>query len=152
MARSIARLEVVMDRNHSVLVVDELVFVRRTFMGVLRQHGFKCYEASSLAQAMDSYHLFRPGIVVLGKTQGAASVAEGVEAFRRYDPCARVVVCIEEATRSLVLETVRAGAADFVLRPFKPERLILAVRGEEPEIAPVAPAESREDWLDLVAF
>lgn len=146
-----------MDRNHSVLVVDELVFVRRTFKGVLRQHGYKCFEASGLAQAMDSYHLFRPGVVVLGKAQGAASMAVAVEAFRRYDPCARVVVCIEEATRSLVLETMRAGAVDFVLRPFKPERLIQAVRGDEPEdpepeIAPPSSVDVGDELLDMVAF
>lgn len=130
-----------MHRQPAVLIVDDLVFVRRMLKGLLRSRGYKCYEASSLAQAMDSYHLFRPDLVIVGRLYSGLTSVVAIEAIKRFDPTARVIVCSQEATRSVVIESIRAGAEDFVARPFKQERFFKAVA----DAAGVAE-------LDLVAF
>jgi two-component system chemotaxis response regulator CheY len=144
-------------RQPSVLIVDELVFVRRLIKGLLTHQGFKCYEANTLSQVLDSYHLFRPDLVIMGTLQSGLSSVVGIEALKRFDPCARVICCTEDATRSRVIESIRAGAEDFIVRPFKQDRFIQAVKGFTPrDEEPIAPPTPIYDYLpaelDLVAF
>lgn len=151
-----------MHRQPAVLIVDDLVFVRRMLKGLLRARGYKCYEASTLAQAMDSYHLFRPDLVIVGTLHGGLTSVVTIEAIKRFDPLARVIVCSEEATRSQVIESIRAGAEDFVARPFKQERFFRAVAGGkaapeappvEEDVAPPTPICGYvPSELDLIAF
>jgi two-component system chemotaxis response regulator CheY len=151
-----------MHRQPSVLIVDDLVFVRRMLKGLLRARGYKCYEASSLAQAMDSYHLFRPDLVIVGTLHSGLTSVVAIEAIKRFDPRARVIVCSEDATRSQVIESIRAGAEDFVARPFKQDRFFQAVAGDKPvqeapapeeEVAPPTPICGYvPSELDLIAF
>ncbi|MDB5100644.1 MAG: Chemotaxis signal receiving protein CheY [Cyanobacteria bacterium RYN_339] len=130
-----------MHRQPTVLIVDDLVFVRRMLKGLLRQQGFKCYEASSLSQALDSYHLFRPDLVIVGTLHSGMTSVIAIEALKRFDPRARVICCTEEATRSQVIASIRAGAEDFVARPFKQDRFFRAVQGQRPAPAPVEEEE-----------
>jgi len=55
----------------------------------------------------------------------------GSERFARsdkFDPEARVAMLTGLGQRHIVLEALNAGARDFVVKPFKPERVLSAVR------------------------
>lgn len=43
------------------------------------------------------------------------------------DPSARIIMCSALGQESKVLEAIKAGAKDFVVKPFKPERVLDAV-------------------------
>lgn len=120
-----------MSKPTTVLVLDDVTFIRRTLKALLASEGHRCYEAASLSQALDACRLFKPAVLVLGSVSGG--VAHAIETLRADYPTLRVVVCVDDATRGAVLEAVAAGADDFVARPFHSSRLLAAVSG------PVAP-------------
>jgi two-component system chemotaxis response regulator CheY len=55
---------------------------------------------------------------------------DGIEALRRIkqiNPNAKVVMCSAMGQESMVMEAIKLGALDFIVKPFKPERIIQTV-------------------------
>ncbi|HET6689378.1 MAG TPA: response regulator, partial [Miltoncostaeaceae bacterium] len=44
------------------------------------------------------------------------------------DPSARVVMCSAMGQQSMVIESIQAGARDFIVKPFQPDRVLEAVQ------------------------
>jgi len=56
---------------------------------------------------------------------------DGIEALRRIkaiDPSAKVIMCSAMGQQAMVIDAIQAGARDFVVKPFQPDRVIEAVR------------------------
>jgi two-component system chemotaxis response regulator CheY len=53
---------------------------------------------------------------------------ETIKNLRRSHPEARVIMCSAMGQETLVLEAIQAGALDFVVKPFKPDRIIDAIK------------------------
>ena len=56
---------------------------------------------------------------------------DGLAALRRIrknDPSARIIMCSALGQESTILKAIRYGARDFVVKPFKPERIVSAVK------------------------
>jgi len=55
----------------------------------------------------------------------------GIEAVReivKIDPNARIVMCSALGQESLVMEAIEAGAKDYIVKPFKPEKVLEVVK------------------------
>jgi two-component system chemotaxis response regulator CheY len=111
-----------------VLVVDDAVFMRKMVSDALTKQGHEVIgEASNGAEAITQFQALSPDVMTLDITMPEK---DGVEALREIvaiDPSARVVMCSALGQESKVLEAVRAGAKDFVVKPFQPDRLAQAV-------------------------
>src|SRR4051794_5548009 len=111
-----------------VLVVDDAVFMRKMVSDALTKQGHEVIgEASNGAEAVTQYQALSPDIMTLDITMPEK---DGVEALREIvgiDPSARVIMCSALGQESKVLEAVKAGAKDFVVKPFQPDRLAQAV-------------------------
>lgn len=112
-----------------VLVVDDAAFMRKLVGDALAGGGHEIVgEAGDGDEAVARYRELRPDVTTLDITMpgkdGIAALREIVE----LDPDARVVVCSALGQESKVLESVKLGAKDFVVKPFQPERLLGAVQ------------------------
>jgi two-component system chemotaxis response regulator CheY len=55
---------------------------------------------------------------------------DGITALKEvlaFDPAAKIVMCSALGQESKVLESIKAGAKDFVVKPFQPERVLDAL-------------------------
>jgi two-component system chemotaxis response regulator CheY len=51
-----------------------------------------------------------------------------LKAIKNLDPQARVAMVTAMGQQTIVMEALRAGARDFVLKPFQPDRMLGALQ------------------------
>jgi two-component system, chemotaxis family, chemotaxis protein CheY len=111
-----------------VLVVDDAAFMRKVVGDALASGGHEVVgEAANGAEAVESFQKLRPELTTLDITMpekdGLAALAE----IMAIDPAAKVVMCSALGQEAKVLESIKLGAKDFVVKPFQPERVLEAV-------------------------
>ena len=111
-----------------VLVVDDAAFMRKVLTDALRAGGHEVVgEAGDGDAALAAYRELQPDLMTLDITMpekdGLATLRELIE----LDPAARVVICSALGQETKVLETIKAGAKDFVVKPFQPDRVLSAI-------------------------
>ena len=62
--------------------------------------------------------------ITMPEMDGLAALKE----IRAGDPAARVVMCSAMGQQSMVIESIQAGAKDFIVKPFQPDRVLEAVQ------------------------
>lgn len=115
-----------------VMIVDDALFMRQMISKILLSEGYDiCAEASSGREAVEKYKKFKPDLVTMDIVMPMMEELDGIGAVReivKFDPAARILICSVMGQQSLVVEAIRAGAKDFVMKPVQPERLVNAVR------------------------
>ncbi|HHY45483.1 MAG TPA: response regulator [Firmicutes bacterium] len=111
-----------------VLVVDDAMFMRSKASKLLSQEGYEVVEASNGAEAVEAYKAEKPDLVLMDITMPVMDGIEAVKNIKAYDSEAKVVMVTALGQRSMVLEAIRAGAKDFVVKPFQADKLLEAVK------------------------
>jgi two-component system chemotaxis response regulator CheY len=111
-----------------VLVVDDAAFMRKMVSDALAKGGHEVVgEAGNGIEALSQFQALKPDLMTLDITMpekdGLAALADIMAA----DPSAKVVMCSALGQESKVLEAIKLGAKDFVVKPFQPDRVIEAV-------------------------
>jgi two-component system chemotaxis response regulator CheY len=111
-----------------VLVVDDAVFMRKVVSDALNKGGHEVIgEAANGHEAVEQFQSLKPEVMTLDITMpekdGLAALKEIIE----LDPAARVIMCSALGQESKVLESIKLGARDFVVKPFQAERVNEAV-------------------------
>lgn len=113
-----------------VLIVDDAMFMRKMLRDILTNAGgFTIVgEARNGREAVDLYETHSPEIVtmdlVMPELDGIAATRE----ILRRHPAARVVMCTSLGQETLLAESIAAGALDFIIKPFTPEKVLNALR------------------------
>ena len=111
-----------------VLVVDDAAFMRKLVSDTLVKAGHEVVgEAANGFEAIDSYRTLKPDLATLDITMpekdGLAALREIID----LDPDARIVMCSALGQESKVLEALKLGARDFVVKPFQAGRVADAI-------------------------
>lgn len=114
-----------------VMIVDDALFMRKMLAKILTEAGHEiCAEASNAKEAVEAYKKVKPDLVTMDIVMPLMEEMDGIGAVKeiiRIDPQAKILVCSVMGQQSLVVEAIRSGAKDFVIKPIKPERMIEAV-------------------------
>lgn len=110
-----------------VLIVDDAAFMRTMLRKVLTEAGFECVEAANGQEAIARYAESRPDVVTLDITMPEMDGIEVLRALRASDKTARVVMCSAMGQETLILDAIKAGAVDFIVKPFKADRVRAAM-------------------------
>ncbi len=111
-----------------VLVVDDAAFMRKVVTDALSGGGHEVIgEASNGAEAVARYQELQPELTTLDITMPEMDGLAALKEIIAIDPGARVIMCSALGQESKVLESIKLGARDFVVKPFKPDRVQEAV-------------------------
>ena len=111
-----------------ILVVDDAAFMRKVIKDTLTKAGYtELFEAVDGADAVQKYAEVNPDLVLMDITMPNMDGLEALKAIRGADGNANVVMCTAMGQESMVMEAVRAGAKDFIVKPFKEDRILKTV-------------------------
>ena len=111
-----------------VLVVDDAAFMRKVLTDALVAGGHEVVgEAGDGEAALAAYRDVQPDLVTLDITMPTKDGLAALRELMEIDPAARVVICSALGQETKVLDAIKAGAKDFVVKPFERDRLLSAV-------------------------
>ena len=111
-----------------ILLVDDAAFMRKMISDTLSKAGYEeLYEAVDGADAVAKYSEVQPDLVIMDITMPNMDGLEALKAIRGADPSASIVMCSAMGQESMVMDAVRSGAKDFIVKPFKPDRVLKTV-------------------------
>ncbi len=110
-----------------VLVVDDAQFMRMKATKLLSAKGYEVVEASTGAEAVESYKTEKPDAVLLDITMPDMDGLQALKEIKKYDPNANVAMVTAMGQQSIVMEALKAGAKDFVVKPFDADRVMAAI-------------------------
>lgn len=113
----------------TVLIVDDAAFMRTMIKDILTQNGYDVAgEAENGVEALEQYRILNPDLVIMDITMPEMDGICATKQIKKIDPHALIVMCSAMGQQATIIESIRSGAKDFVVKPFQPERLLEAVR------------------------
>jgi two-component system, chemotaxis family, chemotaxis protein CheY len=112
-----------------VLIVDDAAFMRMMLKDILTKNGLEVVgEAVNGADAVDKYRELNPDIVTMDITMPEKDGISAVKEIRAFHPQAKIIMCSAMGQQPMVLEAIQAGAKDFVVKPFQPDRVMESIK------------------------
>lgn len=112
-----------------VLIVDDAAFMRMMIKDILSKNGYEVAgEAENGLKAVDKYKELTPDLVLMDITMPEMNGIDAVKAIKGFDPGAKIVMCSAMGQQAMVIESIQAGARDFIVKPFQADRVLEAVR------------------------
>ena len=112
-----------------VLIVDDLAFMRDAIRDILEHNGFDVVaEAENGEVAIERYRQSQPDVVLLDITMPVMDGITTLAKIRRIDPRAIVVMCSALGQQEHIIRAIHLGARDFIVKPFRAERIVSAIR------------------------
>jgi two-component system chemotaxis response regulator CheY len=111
-----------------ILVADDAAFMRMMIKNILTQNGHVVVgEAENGAEAVARYAELKPDVTTMDITMPEKDGIAALKEILAGDPAAKVVMCSALGQEAKVIESIRSGAKDFVVKPFQQDRVLSAV-------------------------
>lgn len=111
-----------------ILLVDDASFMRMMIKDALVKNGYDdIYEASDGVEAVSKYTEVKPDLVIMDITMPNMDGLGALKAIKQMDPAANIVMCSAMGQEAMVIDAIKSGAKDFIVKPFKPERILKTV-------------------------
>jgi two-component system, chemotaxis family, chemotaxis protein CheY len=112
-----------------ILITDDTAFMRMTLKNILSKNGYTIVgEAQDGLEAIDKYKSEKPDLVTMDITMPKMDGIAAIKEIMQIDQGAKIVVCSAMGQKALVIEALSAGAKDFIVKPFQPDRIVEAVQ------------------------
>ena len=111
-----------------IMVVDDAAFMRMMLKDILTKGGFDVVgEAENGLKAVEKFKELSPDLVLMDITMPELDGIGAVKQIKALDPAAKIIMCSAMGQQAMVLESIQAGAKDFIVKPFQADRIIEAV-------------------------
>lgn len=111
-----------------ILIVDDAAFMRMMLKDILTKNGYIVVgEAENGSVAIDKFKELKPDLVTMDITMPEMDGITALKEIRKIDPNAKVIMCSAMGQQAMVIESIQAGARDFIVKPFQPERVMEAI-------------------------
>ena len=122
--------------DKKILLVDDASFMRMLIKNTLTQNGYtNILEAADGEQACQTYEAEKPDLVIMDITMPVKTGIEALGEIKGKHPEAKIVMCSAMGQEAMVVEAIKLGALDFIVKPFKPDRILQTVQKTESRCA-----------------
>lgn len=113
----------------SILIVDDAAFMRMMIKDILTKNGYEVIgEAENGGKALEKYKELSPDLVIMDITMPEVDGIQAVKDIKKVNADAKIIMCSAMGQQAMVIESIQAGAKDFIVKPFQAERVVEAVR------------------------
>jgi len=114
---------------NGILVVDDAAFMRMMIKDVLSKNGYEILgEAENGQKAIEKYKELNPDLVIMDITMPEVDGIQAVKEIKKFDGNAKIIMCSAMGQQAMVIESIQAGARDFIVKPFQADRVVEAVK------------------------
>ena len=114
--------------DKKILLVDDAAFMRMMIKDILTKNGFTvCGEAVDGLDAVAKYKDLQPDLVIMDITMPNMDGLLALKEIKKDYPEAKIVMCSAMGQESYVLDAIKSGASEFIVKPFQSDRVIAAV-------------------------
>ncbi len=111
-----------------VLIVDDAAFMRMMIKDILTKNGYEVVgEAENGQVAVEKYRDLQPDLVTMDISMPEMDGITAVKEIKSFDASAKIIMCSAMGQQAMVIDAIQAGAKDFIVKPFQPERVLEAV-------------------------
>ncbi len=114
-----------------VLVVDDEENLRLVLRTLLKRHGYEVETASNGDEALAAVDTFGPDVILTDVRMPKLGGLDLLAMLKAKGNDATVIVMSAYGNVDQALEAIKAGAYDYVQKPFKPDEVILTLRKAE---------------------
>jgi two-component system response regulator AtoC len=114
-----------------VLVVDDEENIRLVLRTLLKKAGYEVEVAEGGEAALAALDSFDPDVILTDVRMPRMGGLDLLAALKAKQHTATVIVMSAYGNVDLAIEAMKAGAYDYVSKPFKPDEIILALRKAE---------------------
>ena len=113
----------------NILICDDAAFMRMMIKGILGKGGYDVVgEAENGLKAVEKYKEVSPDLVLMDITMPEMDGIQAVKEIKKIDANAKVIMCSAMGQQAMVVESIQAGAKDFIVKPFQEDRVLEAVK------------------------
>ena len=112
-----------------ILICDDTKFMRKMLREILSENGYEIIgEAENGIVAIEKYNQLKPDIVLMDITMPELDGIQALKQIKAQHPGAAIIMCSAMGQQSMVMDAIRAGAKDFIVKPFQADRVLEAIK------------------------
>ncbi|WP_336296594.1 response regulator [Bacillus pinisoli] len=112
-----------------VLITDDAAFMRMQLRDMVTKAGHEVVgEAENGLKAVEQYKQLKPDLVTMDITMPIMDGVQAVREIKAFDPTATIIMCSAMGQQAMVVDAIQAGAKDFIVKPFTPDRIADALK------------------------
>ena len=116
--------------SKKIRLVDDAAFMRMMIKNTLQQNGFTdIVEADNGEKAISVYNAEKPDLILMDITMPVMDGLEALKKLKEINSDVKVVMCSAMGQEAMVVEALKLGAKDFIVKPFKPDRIMKTING-----------------------
>jgi two-component system, chemotaxis family, chemotaxis protein CheY len=108
----------------TIMVVDDAQFMRMRVTKLLTEQGYEVIQAADGEEAVKTYRAARPDVVLMDITMPRKDGLTALAEIRAFDQKAKVIMLTALSQQTMVLEAMKSGAKDFLVKPYDPDRVL----------------------------
>lgn len=113
----------------NILICDDAAFMRMMIKDILSKNGYNVVgEAENGQKGLEKYNELKPDLVLMDITMPEMDGIAALKAIKASDANAKVIMCSAMGQQAMVIESIQAGAKDFIVKPFQADRVLEAVK------------------------
>jgi two-component system chemotaxis response regulator CheY len=107
-----------------IVIVDDAIFMRTMLKNIVVQLGHEIVaEGANGKEAIKLAEELKPDVLTLDITMPEMDGLAALPEIRKVSPNTKVVMCSAMGQQHMVVDAIKNGAVDFIVKPFNPDRV-----------------------------